>query len=73
MIAMRKVSVIITARPSYSRIKSALKYSDQDKLVTFGISPNTPHTGYGYIESENALVKNKFKGERIIRFIEKKV
>ena len=52
-------------------IYSALPYSDQDKLVSFGISPNTPNTGYGYIESENSLGKNKFKGDRIIRFIEK--
>ncbi len=52
-------------------INSGLKYSDLDKLVTFGISPKTPHTGYGYIESEKAFGKNKFKGERIIKFIEK--
>ena len=26
---------------------------EQDKLVTLGIKPTSPHTGYGYIETEN--------------------
>lgn len=32
------------------------------QLVTFGIQPSAPETGYGYIEAE---------GERVIRFVEK--
>lgn len=47
------------------------KYSDKGDLVTFGVTPKVPHTGYGYIESENELNSNNPKGERIIRFIEK--
>ncbi len=34
----------------------------QDYLVTFGIQPNAPETGYGYIEAE---------GHRVKRFVEK--
>jgi mannose-1-phosphate guanylyltransferase/mannose-6-phosphate isomerase len=29
--------------------------SQQDKLVTFGIAPTSPHTGYGYIKRGQAL------------------
>ena len=29
------------------------------KLVTFGIVPNSPETGYGYIESEIPFKKNQ--------------
>lgn len=32
------------------------------QLVTFGITPHEPHTGYGYIEA---------KGQEVIRFVEK--
>ena len=47
--------------------KSAL----ENYLVTFGIIPTHPETGYGYIESEFVLNKNNIKGSRIKRFIEK--
>ena len=52
-------------------IRIGIKYSNLDKLVTFGTTPTAPHTGYGYIESEKPLSSNKIMGERIIRFIEK--
>lgn len=40
----------------------AIKLAQQDKLVTFGIQPTAPETGYGYIESE---------GNTVLRFVEK--
>ena len=46
-------------------------FSDDNKLVTFGIIPKEPHTGYGYIESEEPLNPKKINGERIVSFIEK--
>jgi mannose-1-phosphate guanylyltransferase len=43
----------------------AKKASDDNNLVTFGIKPTYPATGYGYIEgggkSENGIVVNHFK------------
>lgn len=36
-------------------IQSALTLAQQDKLVTFGITPNEPATGFGYIERGVAL------------------
>ena len=48
-------------------LNSAIEYCDLGKLVTFGIIPDKPETGYGYIESENIFDDNKLQGEKIIR------
>ena len=52
-------------------IKQGLIYSQEDYLVTFGIIPDSPQTGYGYIQGEEPLKVNNFKGTKIKRFIEK--
>ncbi len=51
-------------------IKEATYYAEQDKLVTFGISPDRAETGYGYIESFDEIT-NSSKASPIKRFIEK--
>lgn len=43
-------------------VDSAVELAKQGKLVTFGIKPTSPETGYGYIEAEGSSVK---------RFVEK--
>lgn len=43
-------------------VQDAITLALTGKLVTFGITPNEPHTGYGYIEA---------KGQQVIRFVEK--
>ncbi|MQR00802.1 mannose-1-phosphate guanylyltransferase/mannose-6-phosphate isomerase [Glaciimonas soli] len=40
----------------------AAELAQQGKIVTFGIQPDVPETGYGYIESE---------GNKVLRFVEK--
>ena len=45
-----------------SALKQAIALASQDHLVTFGIKPGKPETGYGYIEFEN---------ENVIAFHEK--
>jgi len=45
-----------------SAVASAMQLAAQGKLVTFGIRPDRPETGYGYIEAEGNSVK---------RFVEK--
>lgn len=47
-------------------IEQAKELAEQDKLVTFGIQPQSAHTGYGYIEA----VENDRPSE-VKRFIEK--
>lgn len=43
-------------------VARAVELAGQGKLVTFGITPTAPETGYGYIEADH---------ETVIRFIEK--
>ena len=52
-------------------IDKALDEVKKGKLITFGITPSKPETGFGYIESEKELDTNKLKGEKIVNFIEK--
>ncbi len=51
-------------------IEAGLKYAKKGRLVTFGVLPHSPETGYGYIESESPL-SEKLIGNNIKRFIEK--
>lgn len=43
-------------------VDAATKMAQQGHLVTFGIQPDAPETGYGYIEA---------KGNKVVRFVEK--
>ena len=52
-------------------IEFGKKYVDQKKLVTFGIVPKSPETGYGYIKSEEPFDLKNLKGMGISQFIEK--
>ncbi|MEI7842788.1 MAG: mannose-1-phosphate guanylyltransferase/mannose-6-phosphate isomerase [Gallionellaceae bacterium] len=51
-------------------IESAIKLAAQDKLVTFGITPNEPATGFGYIE-RGASLQISDKAFEVARFVEK--
>lgn len=54
---------LITDQPAFARaVEKATQLAAQGKLVTFGIQPEAPETGYGYIEAE---------GNSVIRFVEK--
>ena len=52
-------------------IKLGYQYASEGRLVTFGIVPTRPETGYGYIESVSEFDQKSFKGLKIKRFIEK--
>lgn len=39
-------------------VKKAAELASKDKLVTFGIKPHYPETGYGYIEADGFNVKS---------------
>lgn len=51
-----------------SCIKTALPYAESGKLVTFGIKPDRPETGYGYIQA-GSPIDESVHGVR--RFVEK--
>jgi len=52
-------------------IKRGITYSEDNKLVTFGVLPTCPHTGYGYIQGKEPFNEKEIKGTEIIKFIEK--
>ena len=45
--------------------------ANKGRLVTFGIIPTSPETGYGYIEAISPLSNETLQGSPIARFIEK--
>ena len=54
----------------HTAIKTALTLAHQDKLVTFGITPDEPATGFGYIERGVSL-ENDPHSFSVARFVEK--
>ena len=54
----------------HAAIRAALQLAQQDKLVTFGITPDHPATGFGYIESGSTLDAGTHSFA-VARFVEK--
>ena len=52
-------------------INKGLKYAENGELVTFGVIPTSPHTGYGYIKAESPFLDGEIIGKKIKRFTEK--
>lgn len=52
----------------HSAIKTAIDYAERDYLATFGIIPEHPETGYGYIKRGRFLSNDCFK---VDSFVEK--
>ena len=50
-----------------STVKDAVSLAMQEKLVTFGIVPTSPETGFGYIEGGEVFSN----GRVVLRFVEK--
>ncbi|SMF36955.1 mannose-1-phosphate guanylyltransferase [Alteromonadaceae bacterium Bs31] len=51
----------------HAAMERAISAAQESKLVAFGVVPNKPETGYGYIQAESASEQ----GSGIIRFVEK--
>jgi mannose-1-phosphate guanylyltransferase/mannose-6-phosphate isomerase-like protein (cupin superfamily) len=52
-------------------LKVAMEGAKEDHLVTFGIKPNRPETGYGYIKVANHLKTESSGLLKVERFVEK--
>jgi len=50
------------------KLKSAIKLANSGYIVTFGITPHYPETGYGYVEGGNSVSEGALK---LKRFVEK--
>ncbi|MEE7533053.1 mannose-1-phosphate guanylyltransferase/mannose-6-phosphate isomerase [Klebsiella huaxiensis] len=55
----------------HKAIGIAEQYALADHLVTFGIVPSTPETGYGYIQRGEALTDGEYTPYQVARFVEK--
>ncbi len=52
-------------------IEAGLDFALKNKLVTFGVIPSKPETGYGYIKAEKEFLPGKIEGQNIEKFAEK--
>ena len=52
-------------------IEIGIKDANNGKLVTFGIKPNFPETGYGYIETKEKISYKVIKSFPVKNFVEK--
>ncbi len=52
-------------------INKGLEFAKNNKLVTFGVVPHSPETGYGYIKAEKSFKFSEICGHKILEFIEK--
>jgi mannose-1-phosphate guanylyltransferase len=60
---------LITDQPAFAKaVVQATRLAQQGKLVTFGIKPRSPETGYGYIEVD---LSAQTDGNTVQRFVEK--
>ncbi|HED35963.1 MAG TPA: mannose-1-phosphate guanylyltransferase/mannose-6-phosphate isomerase [Gammaproteobacteria bacterium] len=62
--------VIRDAQAFHKAVESGCQAAKNNKLVTFGIIPNAPETGYGYIKAGQPLANNKNICQ-VERFVEK--
>ena len=63
---------LITDKTNFlESIKKAQPAAMDGKIVTFGIKPNNPSTGFGYIKAKGTFKKENNKPYQIEKFIEK--
>ncbi len=65
---------LIADQDAFARaVAAAAQLAQQGKLVTFGIQPEAPDTGYGYIEADldSPLTEGQGAGFPVLRFVEK--
>ncbi|MEE4266130.1 MAG: mannose-1-phosphate guanylyltransferase/mannose-6-phosphate isomerase [Desulfobacteraceae bacterium] len=60
--------VIAEIESFHERLKAAIRLANQGYIVTFGITPHYPETGYGYVEGGQEVAEGALK---INRFVEK--
>ena len=52
-------------------VEAGVNYAEIGNIVLFGVVPNRPHTGYGYIQVDGKPEIDKLEGKEIIKFTEK--
>ncbi len=71
MLVLPADHVIGNVKAFHEAIKTGLKEAEAGALVTFGIVPTAPETGYGYIKTASGSGKKKVDFCKIESFVEK--
>ena len=63
---------IIKNEEQFSKaVELGKEFIKDGKIITFGVIPDSPETGYGYIMTSNHIDINDLKGREVKQFIEK--
>ncbi|WP_163649717.1 mannose-1-phosphate guanylyltransferase/mannose-6-phosphate isomerase [Modicisalibacter sp. 'Wilcox'] len=71
MLVMPSDHVILDEPSFHDAVQVAARAADEGALVTFGVTPDAPETGYGYIQRGEAWAGNAPGVYRVTRFVEK--
>ncbi|MDO4905653.1 MAG: mannose-1-phosphate guanylyltransferase/mannose-6-phosphate isomerase [Lautropia sp.] len=71
MLVMAADHLISDEQAFIDTCRKATELARAGRLVTFGIKPTAPETGYGYIEAGEAITTPARCGQQVVRFIEK--
>ena len=71
LIVLSSDHIIKNEQQFLEAVECGLDLSFNNKIVTFGVVPDRPETGYGYIQTENRIDINNLMGHKIKKFIEK--
>ncbi len=69
LLVMPADHVIADVAAFQSAVQNGAQLAQKGMLVTFGIAPEAPETGYGYIQADPACASDRSR--RIARFVEK--
>ena len=62
--------MITKTRQFHETVKIGLEHAQDGKIVTFGITPTAPETGYGYLKLSNNVIDDYGTSE-LLGFVEK--
>ncbi len=62
---------ILDQKKFIKTINLGVEYAQKGRIITFGVIPTSPATGYGYIRSKQEFLKGNLQGYEIEKFIEK--
>ncbi|MFA3778193.1 mannose-1-phosphate guanylyltransferase/mannose-6-phosphate isomerase [Yersinia sp. 1652 StPb PI] len=71
MLVLAADHIINNCNAYHQAIIGAIPFAKKDCLVTFGIVPTGPETGYGYIQRGESTVKEALEAFSVKRFVEK--
>ncbi len=63
--------VIVDVTAFHTTVSVAARAAQKGDLVTFGIAPDRPETGYGYLELETVPNDGAPEPQRLVKFVEK--